>query len=515
MMCSTGAWIRAGLVGAVVMAGSLVVSSEAAAAASAPPFKRLDLKVDGRVAHLMSRDLDADGLAELVAFTRSGTDERPLRQLAFWKGKPGGPDLVPTQVLALPEDAVLVDACDVLPAEGAEVLVLTADGLSAFMREGGVYRAARPVLEVPGVLGFPDDEDAPFFHMCQAPLGAQSPVELWVPTMRGISVVVPDGAGALKVTQQLNMRPKAYHQGSDEFRGPRARRDFAVLTMLVIPRLVNLDADHDGDDDLFQVVEDTVSLFVRDGGVLQAAPTFRRGFNLRSSEDRAKRNAVMDVMLGDMTGDGLPEAVVTKLAGGMTSLKSETRIYRGLGAAGFDEKPLGTRKMKGYATPLAMLDVDGDGRMEVLEPDIATTPVAVAGMLVKQRLDADVRLLRVENGSIKAGEDMTVAFALDTSGGGGVKGGLPLLGQDVDRDGRMDIINLGSGDEVELMRGVKGDPPFEEDASWTGPAPSTLRAEWYVPWPGGPASVVVFFPDPKIGKGTVLMYWNPLTATPR
>ncbi|MEW5850358.1 MAG: hypothetical protein AB2A00_16350 [Myxococcota bacterium] len=468
---------------------------------------RQELQAPGRVNHVASRDLDGDGTAELLVITRQGTDENPIRRLLYWTPGADGFKPQPTQSLDLPADAVIVDACDVGLGPGMEILLLTDQGLSAFVRSApGPYPSTpQAVLPLPATLPFPDEEDAPFYDMCHTPKGG-SGVELWVPGGRGVSVVRPAESG-LAVQEQLIMRPKAYHLSGDEFRGPRARRDFAVLTTLVMPKLVSLDADKDGDDDLYALVEDTVSLYVREGGKLSTEPVVRRNFNLRNATDRAKRNAVMDVMLGDISGDGLPDAVVTKLAGGMTSLKTETRLYLGTGKTGFEEKPVGTRRADGYATPLAILDLEGDGKLEVLEPQVGTAPMTVAGMLIKQRVDVDVRVLRSHGRDFYEGKDMTVSFSLDTSGAGGVKGSLPLLGQDVDGDGLKDIISLGTGHKVELLRGIKSDPPFEEDESWSGSVPSTLRAEWYVPRPGSPASVVVFFPT-KGNTGTMVVFFN-------
>ncbi len=491
----------------------LLLLTSGVAHASGVDLKRVELRLDGRVSHVTHRDLDGDGIAELLAMARQGSDDKPTRTLAIWPVTRTGINPEPSQLIPLPEDAVVVDACDVLPAAGTELLLLTGDGLSVLTRgANGTYGAPAPLVAVPGVLGFPDEDDAPFFQMCRRPAGAATAVELWVPTGRGVAVLAPDKDGVLQQAVTVAMRPRAYHQSGDEFRGPRARRDFAVLTMLVMPRLLSMDADHDGDDDLYQVVEDTVALYLRDGGKLSATPVMRRAFNVRTPTDRARRNAVMDVMLGDLTGDGLPDAVVTKLTGGMTSLKTESRLYVGQGPRGFAPDAVGTRKHDGYATPLGLFDVDGDGRMEVLEPVIRTSPLSVAGMLVKQRVDVELRVLRSDGTSLKEGGSMAVPFALDTAGAG-VRGGLPLLGQDVDGDGRSDMVNLGSGDKVEVLRGVARDPPFEEDPAWAGKAPSTVRGEWYVPWPKGPASVVLFYPDVKAAWGKVTLFFNARVAS--
>ncbi|MBI5497067.1 MAG: VCBS repeat-containing protein [Deltaproteobacteria bacterium] len=479
-----------------------------ALAAPGVDLRRIPLTLEGRTAHVVTRDLDGDGLAELAATARQGTDRAPVRRLALWQVGVDGPTAEPTQLLTLPDNAVVVDFCDVLPAPGAEVVLLTADGLSVFTHVDATRYAdtAVPLVEIPGVLGFPDEEDAPFYQVCRAPRGAATAVELWVPTGRGLAIAVPDGAG-VRVERTLPLRPRAYHTSGDEFRGPRARRDFALMTQVLMPRLVNVDADGDGDDDLYQVVEDTLKLFLRRDGRLDPAPVNERSFELRTETDRARRNAVLDVMLGDLDGDGLPDAVATKLAGGLTSLRTETRYYPGRGVAGFAADPTSVRRVDGYATPLALLDVDADGRLELLEPVIRTTPMAVAGMLVRQRVDADLRVLRAVGGTLREGRSMTLPFGLDT-GAGSVKGGPPLVGQDFNGDGRPDLVNLGSGNEAVVLLGVAGDPPFADDEAFSARVPSTSRAEWYVPWPRGPASFVMAFPDQKAAAGKLVLFFN-------
>jgi hypothetical protein len=469
---------------------------------------RQELQPPGRVAHVRARDLDGDGTAELLAVARQDGEDPPVRRLAYWSPTARGFAAAPTQVLVLPRDAVAVDACDVGLGPGAEILVLTETTLSAFVRDGpGPYPATpRPLLDLGLAHPLPDEDDAPFLELCRFPRGGGSP-ELWLPGLGGVTValVTPEG-----IVQEgvLDVRPRASSVAGDEYRGPRARRDFALLTTLVLPRLTSLDADGDGDDDLYATLEDTVALYPRQDGRLQHRPAWRGSLGLKSATDRARKNAVLDVLLGDLTGDGLPDAVVTKLTGGVASLQTATRVHAGLGLAGFQAVPVATRVLDGYAMPLCLVGVE-EGKAGILEPSASTAPLSVAGMVIKQRIDLDVRVVRLRGVELKAGRGLGVSLGLDVSGLGNVRGGLPLVGQDVDGDGLPDAVTTGRGDRVEVSRGRKGDPPFHEDEAFSARVGPLRRVEWYVPRPGAPASVVVLGVTASPG---LVVFWNPRGA---
>jgi hypothetical protein len=470
-------------------------------------FERQSLKATGQVLHVIARDLDQDGTNELIAIAREGKPSQPRRAISVWKQSKLGFKSAPEFKVMLPERTVGFDVCDVDAAPGAEIVLLTSRGIELLQANGGAY-TGEPlhVAKFHPALGFPDVMDAPPLELCQRPRGAAS-AEIWVPDDDGVRILAVE-SGSLVEKATLGVRPTARHLIPDEFRGPRARRDYAVLTELAFPKLTNMDVDKDGDDDCYASIEDRVFVFVRENGVLTGKPVNVRNFDLRTEDEwRADKNR-LQVFFGDVTGDGLPDAITVKSTGSIADLATQTRIYAGRGREGFDAKPFVERLSSGYAIPEGVIDLDGDGAVEILEPKLDTSAVAIARLVVTGKISMEFRALRARDKKLVEGEEMALLFKFDP-GGAGVKGTLPLYGEDIDGDGITDRVDLGIGDRFEVFRGMKGARAFDEDASFEALVPSSRKASWYVPAPKKPASVVVYFPQQKDIGSEILVYSNP------
>jgi len=470
-------------------------------------LERQSLKATGQVLHVVSKDLDGDGTNELVAIAREGKPSRPSRALLVWRQGAAGMKAAPDFRVPLPERTVGFDVCDVDAAPGAEIVLLTSRGLEIVRADDGRY-AGEParVAAFHSALGVPDVMDAPPLELCQLPRGAPG-AEVWVPDADGVHVFVVEN-GALAERATLGVRPVARHLIPDEFRGPRVRRDYAVLTELAFPRLESRDVDKDGDDDCYATIEDRVWVFARDGGVLAGKPTNTRSFELRTDDEWRTDKNRLQVFFGDVTGDGLPDAVAVKSTGSIADLATTTRVYAGRGKDGFDDKPFLERASSGYAIAEGVIDLDGDGAAEILEPKLDTSAVAIARLVVTGNISMEFRALRARDKKLVEGEEMELLFAFDP-GGAGVKGTLPLYGQDIDGDGLTDRVDLGIGDRFTVFRGTKGARTYDEDAAYEVRVPSSRKASWYVPGPKKPASVVVYFPQQKENGSEILLFSNP------
>jgi hypothetical protein len=466
------------------------------------------LKAGGQVLHTLTRDVDGDGVNELLAVARAGRPNRPKRMLYVWKAGPKGFDTQPTATLTVPGKVVGIDVCNVDPMKGAEIVYLHGKGVDVVGQTKPLSFEARPrtAIEVSSSLAFADPLDAPFVELCRWPKGAAAP-ELWIPTWTGVQVYrivdsrpVPDA--------DLKVRPSASHLVPDEFRGPRARRDYAVLTTLAYPQLFSVDADGDGDDDVYANIEDRVWLFLRDGGKLSGSPAARRFFGMRTDEEFRQGQNRLQVYFGDVTGDKLPDAVAIKCTGRISSLKTEMRVYQGKGAQGFEQNAVATRKHDGYAVPEGVVDLDGDGVMEILEPALDTGPASVAQLVMTLTIDMDFHALRLKNNKFVEGEAMELTFGFEF-GGSGVMGTLPLFGEDIDGDGLTDRVDLGLGDKALVFLGQKGDPAYDDDEAWEREVNATQKASWYVKQRGRPASVVIYRPKDKEQGNEITVLWNP------
>jgi len=470
-------------------------------------LERQSLKATGQVLHVIARDLDQDGTNELIALAREGKPSQPRRAISVWKQGKAGFKSSPDFKVMLPERTVGFDVCDVDAAPGSEIVLLTSRGVELLVANGGAYGGEpKQVAAFHPALGFPDVMDAPPLELCQRPRGAAG-AEIWVPDDEGVRILALEG-GSLVEKATLGVRPTARHLIPDEFRGPRARRDYAVLTELAFPKLTSIDVDNDGDDDCFATIEDRVFVFLRENGVLAGNPVHVRNFDLRTDDEWRADKSRLQVFFGDVTGDGLPDAITVKSTGSIADLATQTRIYAGRGREGFETQSFVERLTNGYAIPEGVIDLDGDGTVEILEPKLDTSAVAIARLVVTGKISMEFRALRARDKKLVEGEEMALLFKFDP-GGAGVKGTLPLYGADIDGDGLTDRVDLGIGDRFEVFRGAMGTRAFAEDASFEARVPSSRKAAWYVPAPKKPASIVIYFPQQKDIGSEILVFSNP------
>lgn len=152
------------------------------------------------------------------------------------------------------------------------------------------------------------------------------------------------------------------------------------------------------------------------------APLFLRGRGDGTFEPGVAVTAIQGtpVLAADLTGDGVTDLVATHDIGSSTRL---LRVAIGRGAGRFDPALAPTTLPHSYLSRLALGDVDGDGRAEVI---FARTPQAYSGKVIVSVFRAH------EDGSFGAPVEVTLEVPLD-----GVLD--DLLVSDLDGDGAADI----------------------------------------------------------------------------
>ncbi len=442
-----------------------------------PQVTTHQVTLDGAPRGLYAADVDADGQLEglVVLATRAG------RRIAVLDGAElvSGQRVAPRSV-AIPDDAAYAAVC---PGLGAGLLLARPDGLERLAPDGSVQL----VSAVPGALPFAEQGDLVLIEICPAPGGAAPAL---LPTLGG-AVVVSPGAPP----RELRVPTRVHMASGLTFRGPRARRDLSLLTLLVHPRFFVGDLDGDGKPDLAAAVEEQLGIYPSAG----ESQTLVLG--LRGIKQRREREGLVDTRLVELTGDGVLDAVVTFQRGGSDTMKTSWRVFAGPLIGKRRGRILATVERPGLAAPLLFADVDLDGQVEVVEPLVDTGILAMGKALITGDVPVAYRVHRFAGGQHRTSEPLDIDQEVDFGRGTNLAGHPPLLGADLDGDGRGDLVALGSATQLALHPGRDGALPFAEDPSVEVDVPATERAVLLRQGRQGPPVVLLL--DEKDGAARI------------
>ncbi len=475
---------------------ALLAGREAGAA-----FDKQELAVPGSILWVDDGDLDGDGRRDLVVAYRRGEGPDARKFIAvFFRGEAGWSPR-PELMIAAPRNAAVVDLGDAMGDAGDELVYLAPDGVWAIPVAG--RRAGRPtrVLTAPTLAGRPEEDDLPFWDFLRVPAPGQPPT-LIVPGRGPLRLFRRDGALWKPWSQVEVDTPSFYDAERDAYRSSRrgghTGRSFSFRATTVIPALAFVDQTGDGRMDLVTIWEDRLAVHVaRADGTLTSSVAHRRWLAIRTPAELATHDTDLDVQVLDLDGDGVADASVTKIGGGLTNMFTETRIHRGLAGGGFSAEPSQVFKDDGFAALVRYVDVDGDGRLEMLHPRSEVSILGLSRVLLASKLELDVRLRRRDASEgrvfgLEPFQVLTSIHDLDFTVGGALRGPYPLTGGDVDGDGRPDVLVCAGGTTLRVHRGLDGGK-LEDEGRLSLDAPTTRHTRLVHADPGRPPDVVMAY----------------------
>jgi hypothetical protein len=395
--------------------------------------------------------LNGDGRSDLIqaAFVSfPPTEERWFR--AWIQDAAGGLPDQPRHEWRLPPGVAAYDLADVLPEPGVELLLLRANGVLLVSFAGDVPQL-REVL-VPGsssLAAAEDERGLDRMRIAWSGLGS----EPW------LIVPLPGEAVALSADGVLQAR-FASGTRANYLVPPRPGPVFVeseLQIFLDVPVLAVGDVDGDGRRDLVASSRHEVRVFLQSDAGFASAPDRAIALRRVSERDHVRGTGSVRAVFADLDADGLLDALVSHMSGGLTDAQTRTTIHLNKGD-GWDLAVADqTFESRRAWTADQLVDIDADGRPELLRIRVPVTVLEMVELLLTRALDAQVSIYRgradglfEEEPSIE--RKLDIPFSFDT---GRPRGFIPTLNADLNGDGLLDFLSSDGGRGVEVYLGGK------------------------------------------------------------
>jgi hypothetical protein len=199
-----------------------------------------------------------------------------------------------------------------------------------------------------------------------------------------------------------------------------------------------------------------VRVFLQDArGGFAARPDRVLDVGRVTEEDLVRGSGLVRLRAEDFDGDGRADLLVTHTAGGFLEARSRTTLHRNRGGTWDLARADQELSCEGCFVSYDLLDLEGDGRVELVEARVPLGILEIVEILLTRSLDAEVRIFaRGEALPFEASPRVSVGIGI------GIRletleprGFFPTLRTDWNGDGAVDRLESGDGDALHVYLG--------------------------------------------------------------
>lgn len=453
-------------------AGCIAVLGPTSAHADGEPFQIVEIATAHRVAQADIVDLDGDGRGDLLwtSIENLPPSERRRLHVHFQRADGTLPERADWQAQLSPGVAAY-DLAELDAAPGWELLLLRRDGLSVLSFPGREPRSRE--LRVPGgptVAAVGDERGIDRLRIARAGL-ADEPW-LVVPGLGETYVLKPSGevVGTLDTGARANFfiqpRPGAVVAESE------------IEMYFDHPRINVGDIDGDGRGDILSSNRHELRVFLqRSEGGFAGPPSRSHAFGLITIEDHIRSSGSVRVVPGDFDLDGRLDLCISSSTGSFLDATTRLGVFLNRDGAWRFTQPDQEFVTQGGLTANQVVDLDGDGRPELIDARVPTGVLEIVEVLLTRAIDAQIKIYRADDAKPFADApwheqklDLPISFETFRSAGF-----VPTFEPDLNGDGWHDLIDSGGGEAIEIHLGREKSGFSKLDARQLVPTSGRVR----------------------------------------